>query len=79
MADIPGAREIPDPGAEMERLAALRKQTPDMDELRADMDVLLAVATLYLDAFRDDEMITLLEKMRLQEVEDVVARHGKRY
>ena len=63
----------------MERLAALRKQTPDMDELRADMDVLLAVATLYLDAFRDDEMITLLEKMRLQEVEDVVARHGKRY
>jgi hypothetical protein len=63
----------------MERLAALRKQAPDADQLRADMDVLLAVATLYLDAFRDDEKMTLPEKMRLQEVEDVVSRHGKRY
>jgi hypothetical protein len=50
MSDIPGAREIPDPWAEMERLAAARKQAPDVAQLRHDMDVLLAVATLYLVA-----------------------------
>ena len=63
----------------MERLAALRKQAPDADQLRADLDTLLAVATLYLDAFRDDEKMTLPELFRLQDVEDVVSRHGKRY
>lgn len=46
---------------------------------RYDFDVLLAVATLYVNAFSDDEMMTLPEKMRLQEVEDVLERHGRRY
>ena len=63
----------------MERLATARKQTPDVDQLRADLDVLLAVATLYLDMIPDDEKMTLPELFRLQDVEDVVARHGKRY
>ena len=77
---IPGAREIPDPEAEMERLAVARKQNPDVDQLRADLDVLLTVASPYLDAFSDDnERMTLPERMRLQDVEDVVARHGRRY
>ncbi len=46
---------------------------------QADLDTLLAVATLYIEAFREDEMMTLPEKLRLQEVEDVVERYGKRY
>ena len=40
---------------------------------------LLAVATVYLTAFKDEEPMTLPERMRLQEVEEVVARHGKRF
>jgi hypothetical protein len=46
---------------------------------RADLDVLLAVATLYIDAFAEDEMMTLPQKFRLQQVEEAVARHGRRY
>ena len=46
---------------------------------RGDLDCLLAVATLYLTSFTDDEMMTLPEKMRLQDVEDVVHRYGRRY
>ena len=45
----------------------------------ADLGQLLAVATLYADAFRPDEMMTLPEKMRLQEVEAVLGRHGRGY
>lgn len=40
----------------------------------ADLDTLLAVARLYVDAFRPDEMMTLLERLTLQQVEDVLAR-----
>ena len=47
--------------------------------LRCDLVILLAVATLYVDAFGEDEMMTLPEKLRLQDVEDVVNRHGRRY
>lgn len=47
--------------------------TPD------DVGQLLAVATLYVDAFREDEMMTLPEKLRLQEVEAILERHGRRY
>jgi len=43
-----------------------------------DLDVLLSVATLYISAFAEDEM-TLPEKLRLQEVEEVVERYGRRY
>ena len=46
---------------------------------RADLDQLLAVATLYIGAFREDETMTLPERMRLQMVEDVVEKLGKRY
>jgi hypothetical protein len=46
---------------------------------RTELDCLLAVATLYVNAFTEDELMTLPEKMRLQEVEDVLAKHGKRY
>ncbi len=56
-----------------------RQRQEEIKSLRADLGCLLAVATLYLGAFRDDEMMTLPEKMRLQDVEDVVHRHGRRY
>lgn len=45
----------------------------------SDFSALLAVATLYVNAFSDDEMMTLPERMRLQEVEDILDRHGRRY
>lgn len=46
---------------------------------RTELDALLAVATLYVSAFGEDEMMTLPEKMRLQEVESVLEKHGRRY
>lgn len=45
----------------------------------ADWSALLAVATLYVSAFTDDEAMTLPERLRLQEVEDILGRHGRRY
>jgi hypothetical protein len=56
-----------------------RGRQEEIETLRADLDCLLAVATLYLGAFRDDETMTLPEKLRLQGVEEVVNRHGRRY
>ena len=44
-----------------------------------DFEGLLAVATLYVEMIPDDATMTLPEKMRLQEVEDIVERYGKRY
>lgn len=49
------------------------------DSLRADLGQLLAVATVYLESFTDEDRMSLPEKLRLQEVEDVVKRRGKRY
>jgi hypothetical protein len=46
---------------------------------RHELDTLLAVATLYVEAFRPDEMMTLPEKFALQAVEEVVEKYGKRY
>ena len=46
---------------------------------RADLDTLLAVATLYLSAFTESELMSLTEKLRLQEVERVVEQYGRRY
>jgi hypothetical protein len=76
---IPGARAIPDPEAEVRHLAGERGALENASLPRRDLDVLLAVATLYLDAFRPDEMMTLPEKLSLQDVEEVVKRHGRRY
>lgn len=43
------------------------------------LDLLLAVATMYIEAFTDDELMTLPGKMLLQDVEEIVALYGKRY
>lgn len=62
-----------------QRMEHDRRRGEEIGSLERDLDVLLAVATLYLDAFRDDEAVALPEKMRLQDVEDVVQRRGRRY
>lgn len=58
-------------------------QPPETDEQvtlpRGELDTLLAVATLYLESFTDDELMTLPEKMTHQDVEAVVAKYGRRY
>ena len=75
----PGFRAVPDPEAEVRRLAGERAAAENVSLPRRDLDVLLAIATLYLTAFNGDELMTLPEKMRLQNVEDVVHRHGRRH
>jgi len=57
-------------------------QPSDADTItvdRAEWEAVLAVATTYVEAFSPDEMMTLGERMRLQEIEDILAKHGKRY
>jgi hypothetical protein len=49
----------------------------ELANLIADFDQLLAVATLYVDAFEGEGM-SLVELMRLQDIEDIVKRHGRR-
>ena len=44
---------------------------------RWELDHLLAVAGIYLGAFAEDELITLPQKMMLQEVEGIVAKYEK--
>ena len=46
---------------------------------RHEFDQLLAVATLYVNAFTDDERMSLTEKLRLQEVDAILDQYGKRY
>lgn len=46
---------------------------------RAEFETLLAVATLYVEAFDPDELLTLPARLRLQVVEDILAKHGRRY
>ena len=45
----------------------------------AEIGQLLAVATMYVDAFKDDDAMSLPELARLQEIEDILDRHGRRY
>ena len=46
---------------------------------RYELDQLLAVATMYIDAFEPGEMMDLPAKLMLQEVEAIVERYGRRY
>jgi hypothetical protein len=47
--------------------------------LRSDLNQLLAAATVYVEAFGPDELMTLPGKLALQEVEAVLEKYGKRY
>jgi hypothetical protein len=46
---------------------------------RYELDLLLAVATLYVDAFAGSEMMTLPGKLLVQDVEKILERYGRRY
>jgi hypothetical protein len=46
-----------------------------MEVPEEDLLKLLAVATLYVNAFREDEMMSLTERIRLQEIEDILDRY----
>lgn len=46
---------------------------------RHELDQLLAVATMYVDAFRDDELMTLPQKLALQDMEAILDKYGCRY
>lgn len=47
----------------------------DVTVTRYDLDTLLAVARLYLDAFTDEEPFTLPEALVYQDVEAAVAKY----
>ena len=51
----------------------------ELKTTRTDLEELLAVATLYLDAFKNDEMVSLTELGRLGKIEEIIKRRGKRY
>ena len=46
---------------------------------RYELDQLLAVATMYVDAFRDDELMTLPQKLALQDMDAILDKYGRRY
>jgi hypothetical protein len=58
---------------------AYNKNRDALVQAEADIDVLLAVATIYVEAFSEEEVMTLPEKLQLQNVEAILARRGKRY
>ena len=45
---------------------------------RYELDQLLAVATIYVNAFEPDELMDLPAKLMLQEVEAILERYGRR-
>lgn len=46
---------------------------------RHELDQLLAVATMYVNAFEPDELMSLPAKLLLQDVEAILERYGRRY
>jgi len=61
------------------QLTAEYALSQENSRLRDDLECLLAVATIYLDSFTDHDRMSLTEKLRYQQVEEVVQRRGKRY
>jgi hypothetical protein len=72
------ARNVRDPAAEAERLAEARKAAETVLVRRADLDVLLALASLCIAAFRDGT-VTLPDGTWMRDAEEVLARHGQRH
>ena len=59
-------------------MAAPPDERPPVTIPAFDLDILLAVATLYVDAFRPDEYMSLAERIALRDVEATLARYGRR-
>ena len=43
-----------------------------------DLEILLAVAAVYVDSFRPGEYMSLAERIALHDVEDILTRYGRR-
>ena len=74
------AREIPDPEAEVQRLAGERARPEKVPVPRRDLDVLLAAATALLDADRNgtlDWQLNLPGDFTYHDLEDVARRYGR--
>ena len=69
----PGWREIPDPEAEIRRLADERARLETVAVSRRDLDILIAVATQGLR-----HTLLLPDGVTLDDLEEVVKRHGRR-
>ena len=75
------AREIADPEAEVERLAAARAALETILIHRRELDILLAAATALLDADRNavlDWQLTLPGDFTYADLEEVARRYGRR-
>jgi hypothetical protein len=70
----PGWREIPDPEAEIRRLADERARLETVAVSRRDLDILIAVAT---QGFRYGQMPP--DGVTLDDLEEVVKRYGLRF
>jgi hypothetical protein len=57
----------------------LRALVAEFKQAREDLEELLAVATFYLAAFSEDEKVSLTEAARLQKIDEIIERRGKRY
>jgi hypothetical protein len=56
----------------------LREARAQIREWQQDYEQLVQVAEMYVDAFGEDEMLTLLEAMRLTAVRDAIAHWRKK-
>jgi hypothetical protein len=73
----PGWREIPDPEAEIRRLAGERAALETVPLPRRDLDVLLGATAAYLSSLLEGELRSLPGDLTYADVEAVVKRHGR--
>jgi hypothetical protein len=79
LSALPANGNLPDAlTSDAEKFVAIRSDLVEAlhEYTRSDIDQLLTVATLYVNAFSDDELMTLPERMRLQEIESILAKRG---
>lgn len=75
----PGRRTDRDTATEGEQPVPDTEVKETVTVPKHDLEVLLAVATAYVDAFTDDDRMSLGEAFRHNEVIEVVEKHGRRY
>lgn len=63
----------------MTEKANMSHDAGDVTISHSELAQFLAVATMYVDAFQDGELMTLPEKLALQDVEALLEKYGRRY
>lgn len=67
-------------GARFDSWQALVEDNRDPVSVPAwELDLLLAVATMYVESFGYSDRMTLGERIRLRDVEAVVGKYGRKY